>query len=140
MSNAATMFLSNLTILDHAILDERGNVVGGSFNPSFFVAGEIDPIEQVVVDFSTVKKEIKNIIDDRETGFDHKLWWIQGVSKGTTSTVNNRIIINTPTTMLDMPANAVRFIPYIEGMDIIDTIETCINKHITKELSKLHPE
>lgn len=139
MNNSSTMFLSNLTILDHAIIDERGNVVGGSFNPSFFVTGRIDPAEQVVVDFSTVKKDIKNIIDHKETGFDHKLWWIQGISLGTTSTVGDRIIIVTPTTRLEMPTNAVRFIPTVEGADIIDTIQTCINKHVTKELRKLHP-
>ena len=109
----STMFLSDLTVVDHAYIDNRGNVVGGSFNPSFFVTGEIDPIEQVVVDFSAIKKQIKQIIDDKETGFDHKLWWIDGFSEGKVYITPDFVQphaceIVTPTTTLYMPTNAVK--------------------------------
>jgi hypothetical protein len=33
----------------------------------------------VVIDFSTVKKTIKKVIDDPEKGFDHKLWWFERI-------------------------------------------------------------
>lgn len=71
--NQASLFLSNLTCVDHAYINTQGMLVGGSFNPSFMVTGEIDHEENVVIDFSTVKKRIKAIIDDKEVGLDHKL-------------------------------------------------------------------
>lgn len=138
-SSNSTMFLSNLTILDHAYIDQRGNVVGGSFNPSFFVTGEIDPVEQVVVDFSAVKKQIKQIIDDNDQGFDHKLWFIHGYSAGTvTANGQDRLIINTPTTNLDVPKNAVTL---ISGGDYtVDSIGHYLGEHVQQYLRKLHPK
>jgi hypothetical protein len=47
----------------------------------FALSLQIPSTEKVVVDFSTVKKSIKEIIDHKETGFDHKLWVIEGWSK-----------------------------------------------------------
>lgn len=69
----AKLFLANLTVVDHAYIDERGCIIGGSYNPSFVVRGNVTTDENVVVDFGTVKKRIKKAIDDRETGLDHKL-------------------------------------------------------------------
>lgn len=77
----AIMNLNNLTVVDHAIIDNDGYLVGGSFNPSFLVEGNIDPVEKVVVDFSTIKKQMKATMDDKQVGFDHKLWIIQHYSK-----------------------------------------------------------
>lgn len=137
--SSSTMFLSNLSIVDHAYIDHRGNVVGGSFNPSFLVSGEVDPVEQVVVDFSAVKKQIKAIIDDKEYGFDHKLWFIQGYSNGTLfqdSDTTLRIV--TPTTQLQMPVNAVKVIP--DGIYSIDAIGRHMGELVERELSKLHPK
>lgn len=79
--NTAIMNLNNLTVVDHAIIDNEGYLVGGSFNPSFLVEGNIDPVEKVVVDFSTIKKQMKATMDDKQLGFDHKLWIIQHYSK-----------------------------------------------------------
>ena len=76
----STMFLSDVTVLDHAYIDDSGFIVGGSFHPCFNVSGEIDGTEQVVVDFSAIKKQIKALIDSKETGYDHKLWIIEGFS------------------------------------------------------------
>jgi 6-pyruvoyl-tetrahydropterin synthase len=138
MSNNSCIFLSNISVVDHAYIDHRGNVVGGSFNPSFLVSGEVDPVEQVVVDFSAVKKQIKNIIDDKEIGFDHKLWFIQGYSNGTLSQTENYYTINTPTTELRMPINAVTVVP--DGIYSIDAIGRHMGALVERELSKLHPK
>lgn len=146
-SNKSTMFLSNISIVDHAYIDQRGNIVGGSFNPSFFVSGEIDPVEQVVVDFSAVKKQIKQIIDDKQKGFDHKLWFIHGFSAGTVSVTsilggepNSRIdglLIITPTTTISLPTNAVTT---ISGGDYsVDSIARFMGEYVQTELRKLHP-
>ena len=113
-TNIAELFLSDLTVVDHAYIDDSGNVVGGSFNPTFYVAGNVDPVEQVVVDFSTIKKDIKNIIDSRLIGFDHKLWVIDGYSNVNTLSWNSlshdtdatQVEIETPTTKLSIPESA----------------------------------
>lgn len=136
--SSSTMFLSNLSIVDHAYIDHRGNVVGGSFNPSFLVSGEVDPVEQVVVDFSAVKKQIKNIIDDKEIGFDHKLWFIQGYSAGTLSQTENYYTITTPTTELHVPINAIKVVP--DGIYSVDSIGRHMGDLVERELSKLHPK
>lgn len=71
----ASIWLLNITCLDHAyLIDASKTITGGSFMASFLVTGNIDPVESVVVDFSTLKNRIKSIIDDRSTGLDHKLW------------------------------------------------------------------
>ena len=117
-TNIAELFLSDLTVVDHAYIDDSGNVVGGSFNPTFYVAGNVDPVEQVVVDFSTIKKDIKNIIDSRLIGFDHKLWVIDGYSNVNTLSWNSlshdtdatQVEIETPTTKLSIPESALKHI------------------------------
>jgi 6-pyruvoyl-tetrahydropterin synthase len=131
------MFLSDLTVVDHAYIDDRGNVVGGSFNPSFFVTGEIDPVEQVVVDFSAVKKQIKSIIDNKEFGFDHKLWFIVGYSAGTTSISGNTMEITTPTTRLVMPTNAVKIFAGREYS--IHRIGVEMGRLVESMLRSMHP-
>jgi hypothetical protein len=138
MSTKSTLFLSDLTVVDHAYIDHRGNVVGGSFNPSFFVSGEVDPVEQVVVDFSAIKKQIKQIIDDKEFGFDHKLWFIGGYSKGTLTLVDGgSALVTTPTTSLGMPTNAVKYIE--NGIYSTDAIGQHMGQLVEDELRKLHP-
>lgn len=126
----ATMFLSELSVVDHAHITKDGTVVGGSFNPSFKVSGNVDPIENVVVDFSTIKKNVKNFIDDDTIGFDHKLWVINGVSNITNLVVNGEeiaesslkeltetegntlVTVNTPMCSFVVPLNAIKIIGY----------------------------
>lgn len=113
----STMFLSDVSVVDHAFIDNKGKIIGGSFNPCFLVSGEIDPQEKVVVDFSTVKKSFKEIIDHKETGFDHKLWIIEGWSdcevietEVTADSGNkyNSLYIMSPVVSLCVPVNAVK--------------------------------
>lgn len=138
MSNTSCMFLSNVSIVDHAYIDERGNVVGGSFNPSFMVSGEIDPVEQVVVDFSAVKKQVKAAIDHKEYGFDHKLWFIQGYSNGELTQQSNQYKITTPTTVMTMPIDAVKVIP--NGVYSVEDIGNHFAELVERELRVLHPQ
>ncbi|WYW02606.1 hypothetical protein Peetri_00018 [Pseudomonas phage vB_PpuM-Peetri] len=66
-----TMLLNNVTAIDVGFLTDRG-VFGASVRPSFLITGEMSEDEQVVVDFSTIKKSIKDLIDHKELGIDHK--------------------------------------------------------------------
>jgi len=111
----STMFLNNITAVDHAYIDHHGMVIGGAVNPTMFVSGEVDPVENVVIDFSTVKKDIKHIIDAKYSGFDHKLWIIDGYSNCTiieNSSGTNNIRIVTPCVIIDAPRDAFKFIKY----------------------------
>jgi 6-pyruvoyl-tetrahydropterin synthase len=78
MSGEDTIFLNNITQIDHAMLvpgrDGATTILGGSLNLSVRLWGTNTANEHVVVDFSAVKKDIKALIDNHTTGFDHKLW------------------------------------------------------------------
>lgn len=131
----STMFLSEMTIVDHAYIETTGTVIGGSWNPSFLVSGKIDPVEKVVVDFSTIKKQVKSYIDDDNVGFDHKLWVIDGFSGVTKYEVdgkectfdrlmdpdficpNTPVTITTPVNAITAPKNAFKFIKATEGQE-----------------------
>lgn len=139
MSNAI-MFLNEMTVVDHAYIDDRGMVVGGSYNPSFIVKGEVDEVEQVVVDFSTVKKDIKSLIDHRDTGFDHKLW----VSTKYSCLVScdrydedRRVRIVTPHVELDLPVDAVAFFDFESYDD--QTIGLWFATYLTEQLGEKYP-
>lgn len=84
MSNSkpASIFLTNVTVIDGAFVTERGMVEGASFNPKFVVTGPVTEDEQVVIDFGRIKKKLKEWIDDKAEGFDHKLWFCEGLSSG----------------------------------------------------------
>lgn len=133
------MFLANLTILDHAYINDQGIIVGGSFNPDFIVGGDVDPIEQVVVDFSTVKKDLKGIIDEKEDGFDHKLWFMEGYSEGSYEEYANgtRIRITTKATFLDVPRNAVKIFKCAEYE--VSAIGEVLGKEVEQKMRKLYP-
>lgn len=67
----ATMFFDSVTDLDCAVISE-GRIIGKSLRISAEVTGPVATEEQVVIDFSACKKEMKRLIDDAETGLDHK--------------------------------------------------------------------
>lgn len=139
-NNTSQLFLSDMTVVDHAYVDNQGIVVGGSFNPSFLVEGKVDPVENVVVDFSRIKKDIKNIVDANEDGFDHKLWFIPGWSKGTIEvTLDGNCHIVTTTTDLVMPQNAVKV---VEGISEYSTnlIGVAMGNFVTAKLQILYPQ
>lgn len=122
----STMFLNFLTIIDHAYIDDTGCIVGGSFNPSFEISGTPDPIEKVVVDFSAIKHTLKELIDHHDfdtinNGFDHKVWIIEGYSKVTMMSPlgtggDSSTVIVTPHLTLELPTDAVKYIPLVVGV------------------------
>jgi 6-pyruvoyl-tetrahydropterin synthase len=134
------MFLNYLTCVDHAYIDDSGRVVGGSYHPNFLVGGKVDEVEQVVVDFSSVKKQIKDAVDDKETGFDHKLWIVPGYSRCEIDTKHDQMIIRTPACELEMPKNAVKILQNNFIGTFQETVQQAIQNHVWQALDKLHPQ
>lgn len=155
----SSIFLNNVSVVDHAYIDNNGCIKGGSFNPNFIVSGKPNPIEKVVVDFSTIKKDIKKYIDQHiwdiyQNGFDHKLWIIEGFSayekidiletkttkKGTTK---QWLLIKTPAIEISLPADAVRFISKTDEKDIpaynLEYIGKKFQQHVQTYLEQQYP-
>jgi len=128
----SSMFLADTTNIDYAMIDSEGYLVGGSYRPKFIVTGTVDPHENVVVDFSTIKKTIKRLIDDVGMGFDHKLWIHDGRSLATFTHKDEMITIVTPRISITAPANIVRFLTE-------DTAEQAISNHLQKCLAVQFP-
>jgi len=76
----SSIFFNEPTVIDHSFVAGDGGCYGGSVNPSFHVTGAVSSQENVVLDFSSGKKLLKEWIDDNDNGFDHKCWIIRGVS------------------------------------------------------------
>jgi hypothetical protein len=142
------IFLSNLSVVDHAYINYKGQVIGGSFNPSFIVTGEIDEKEKVVVDFSTIKKDMKTVIDAHSdvqdlNGFDHKLWFIIGYSNGKVNLVDDRYVITSEAGEVNVPRDALKIIEPIDNLTPEYTIEyigKSFEQHLTTMLSKKYPD
>lgn len=133
--NQSTMFLENITVVDHAYIDQEGKVIGGSKHASFLVTGNIDPVENVVVDFSTIKHDLKGWVDDKEEGFDHKLWLIQGYSQYTKEDLGNNLIkITTPAMEAILPKNAVK---EFEGTYAQYSLERVYNQYLESKMPGL---
>ncbi|NMG08309.1 hypothetical protein [Brasilonema sp. UFV-L1] len=137
MLNGVSIFLSNVTVVDHAFIDNQGNIVGGSFNPGFVVTGKIDPIEKVIVDFSTIKKTIKSLIDDKLTGFDHKLWILEGYSKCKKEFKEDRVNIQSVSLRLDIPSNAVKVFNAKEYS--LKEVEFAFEQYLNQKITELYP-
>ena len=128
----SSIFLNDISVIDHAYINEEGQVIGGSFHCSFIVTGETDPTEKVVVDFSTIKKDIKNIIDG-ENGFDHKLWVFMNSSNckiTPNNSGNGYIEYVTPACMLRLPYNAIATIPYADNYRDLEKIQIVIGDSV----------
>lgn len=140
--NKAIMFLNDLTAIDHAYINQDGKIVGGSYHLSVEVEGKVDPVENVVVDFSSIKKEIKDIVDDNYNGYDHKLWIIKNFSK---AEIINEKHIRTPALDFDASSFAIRHInnihPIIDSGNFLKKImENELSEYITDKLSWKHKD
>lgn len=104
------LFMRNITVLDHGFINEYGKVQGGSYHVSVNVSGKIEKDESVIIDFSKGKHQIKEIIDDKELGFDHKLIIFNTSNvKSITTLSNKRRCIVTPYLEAIIPTNAMQF-------------------------------
>lgn len=125
--NTSSMWLGDTTNIDYSYINECGQIIGGSIRPKFEVSGNVDPVEQVVVDFSAIKKAIKKLIDDPKDGFDHKLWWIDGVSYGAIEYSDGQVSIKTPCVEISGPENIVRRFTKDHEDEIVDYLEERLN-------------
>ena len=136
----SSMFLNQPTVIDHAYIDNEGYIVGGSFNPCFTISGKVDPVEKVVVDFSTVKKSLKAAIDDRENGFDHKLWILPQWSNCAVTQLNGDMLhIVTPHVTLDLPSNAVKFLHHAADYSL-NSCGNDLRLYLDHALGKVYPD
>ncbi|MCK9369698.1 hypothetical protein M0R04_07300 [Candidatus Dojkabacteria bacterium] len=142
----STLFLSNLSIIDHAYVSDTGQVIGGSYNPNFLVSGEVSSDESVVVDFSTIKHDLKfhidkHIFDVETNGFDHKLWIIEGYSKCNFTEAESVVTIGTPAFSGTVPADAIRYIKNPKDLKFSDDfIGDAIANHLTECLRPQYPD
>lgn len=138
---SSTLFLSEISCVDHAYIDSEGRIKGGSFLPSFLVSGPVTNTESVVVDFSTIKKDIKALIDARpaNTGFDHKLWIMEGFSKcnQTPDFDAGTIELETPYLNMTLPLDAVKFLSC--GDYFVNNVGKALEIYLTTELRKIYP-
>lgn len=134
----SSMFLKNITVIDHAYIGRDGRQHGGSFHASFDVSGRVDANEQVVIDFSTVKKDIKAIVDDKVNGFDHKLWFLTSYSEGAVAISSSKeVTITTSALEITAPQDIIRM---VEANDYdAAKIGKIIGAYVETELSKKHP-
>lgn len=141
----SSIFLSDLSVVDHAHIDKHGRIIGGSYNPGFMVSGEVDDTESVVVDFSTIKKDLKfhidKHIDDIElNGFDHKLWIIDGYSDCEYTQRDGNITITTPAFVGTFPIDAIKLIYKPSDELFTDKfIGDRFAEHLEKCLAPLYP-
>ena len=134
----STLFLNNLTQVDFAYIDPNRYHVptGGSFSVDAHVTGEIDDHEAVVVDFGTLKRDIKRLIDDHKGhGFDHKLWCYE-FGDGKVETIGEdrvKVRFNEESFVCEVPRDCVRIAePMTPGVNI--------TKYLNEELNNLYPD
>lgn len=133
----SSIFLNEVTVIDHAFINDEGIIMGGSFMASFQLSGEIDRDESVVVDFSTGKHEVKSLIDrhtsdNKSNGFDHKLWILEGYSNCIYEIKDSYYIIVTPNSRFVLPLDAVKiFESLVYGVNIGSNIEDFLNSNLS---------
>lgn len=71
--NKIALNLTSVTSIDMGLIDPDGKLTGRSFKPVITVHGNLQGDEQVIEDFSSIKRRIKAAIDDKLSGYDHKL-------------------------------------------------------------------
>jgi hypothetical protein len=141
----STLFFSNLSIVDGAYINSKGQIIGVSYNPSFKVTGVVDDIERVVIDFSTAKKRLKfhldkHLFDIHKNGFDHKLHLIENYSDCSFVDDGKAIILYTDACSLTLPSDAVRWIKNPDHLDVTDEfIGNAFAEHLTESLSLEYP-
>lgn len=129
MKKTSSIFLNNLTQIDYAEIDVRSlTPKGGSYQLNAIVSGKVDDVEQVVVDFSKIKKDIKGIVDDQNEGYDHKLWVPVDNTNINVEEDSGEIQISTMFFESISPTNATQFITKNIVLDINSLVENYLNK------------
>lgn len=131
----STLFINNITTVDHAVLMDNGAILGNSFNVGAFITGEVTEDEKVVEDFGTVKKRIKAFIDDKLDGFDHKLW-VYGKSLGP-SVEGMFTTIRGNGWRLTTPRDALKQIDFDPTHMSKSVVEEALEKYLTEKMPNL---
>lgn len=145
MTKKSSIFLRNISVVDCAIVYPDGTIHGHSFHPNFIVTGDVDEQEQVVIDFSRCKKEIKNALDDFDIGYDHKCWLIAGYSQykyilDIDTSHDMRAILKTDAYEADTPVHVYRVIANPnQYSDVSLVIQNSIAEHVQEHLRKIWP-
>lgn len=138
-----TLFLQNISCIDHALIDNEGVLVGGSYHISCYVSGDVVGDEQVVVDFSKLKGSIKKLIDDIQIGYDHKCWIIPGYSNCEAIPKSiDEISVTANSFEIDAPSDAFAIFKttHDNARALKATIEVELSKFLRDELVKIYPE
>lgn len=130
----SSIFFRSITVLDHSYIDREGRIHGRSYDVSVTVTGNVTEDENVVLDFSAGKKQMKAIIDDNNYGFDHKLLLYKTSNFNITAFSQKRYNVKTPYVDLILPMDAVQLI----GSDI-RIIEHALKEDMEKLLEEKLP-
>lgn len=133
MKKTATMFVNNITQMDHAFISSTGLMIGAAINLGGEIYGEVTEDEQVVIDFSACKKQIKSLIDDTPIGIDHKLVLFEGWSD---YTLEGEYVV-TPSLKIKINGN-VTIIPMNDNSDPSIALEQYLAHEVSTHLSELH--
>jgi hypothetical protein len=124
-----SIFFNKITVVDHSRIDSQGESIGGSYNLNFTASlpsGKMGE-EQVVVDFSSGKKDVKKIIDQHlflqdqlDNGWDHKTWVPTG---------NPKILFSIKTFSDKFPLGIVET-PFLKMQGALDAFKLIKTPHL----------
>lgn len=137
------MYYGEITVVDGATINRDGWLVGQSVNPSAKITGTLLNGEQVIADFSSAKKHIKEIIDDKETGLDHKLWVFSDSNcKALAGKTKDHLNVVSPLVDMQVPNNGVVFMrrPAGDFSDISKVVCKHLSVKVTSELKRRWPD
>lgn len=136
-----SLFLHNVTHVDCAVLGNNGLPSGLSFVPAFRVHGNVSGEEQVIEDFSSIKKRIKQLIDDPDYGYDHKLIIPMAAEQARTDEFYlqranpNGVKLDVGHIRINCPSNAIRIVHDFSTQTTIEKITTLIQYSMERYLS-----
>jgi hypothetical protein len=84
-----------------------------------------------VVDFSTIKSDLKSLVDDRIAGFDHKLWLLN-TSPCVVEYVGDKVGITSPYLSIEAPVDSIKVIDSLEYT--LSTIAASIQRYLNMHL------
>ena len=130
----STLIFNELTCVDHAYIDSEGRIVGGSFMLNVILTGSVQAGEEVVIDFSKGKKQIKAVIDDHATGFDHKLWIMNDSPAVLSFAEAGNTTVETNCVKLQLADDAIR---RVDGTYFdLKSIEQAFSSHLEEALNR----
>lgn len=124
-----TIFVNDITLIDFAMVTSRGYLKGNSARLHANISGRVDEHEQVVIDFSQCKKQIKHIIDNTDVGIDHKLVILPS-SDAKVAISDNVVTVETPVCTVIGDKNVT--------ITFSDDLEEYLNVILSEQLSILH--